>query len=74
MGDKEKSRALKRLHQIAVSGENKGTPLNFLQDFIDSEWSHSEKNNGKTFLGNVVKGVTRNLMDQANGLLYHNKR
>jgi len=74
VGNKEKSKALKRLHQVAVSGENKGTPLDYLQEFIDGEWGHAENNGGKTFLGNVVKGVTRNLMDQANGLLYHNKR
>ena len=74
LGDKEKSKALKRLHQAAVSGENKGTPLDYLQEFIDGEWGHAENNGGKTFLGNVVKGVTRNLMDQANGLLYHNRR
>jgi hypothetical protein len=74
VGDKEKSKALKRLHQVAVSGENKGTPLDYLQEFIDGEWNHAENNGGKTFLGKVVKGVTRNLMDKANGLLYQNKR
>ena len=74
IADGEQSKALKRLHQVAVSGENKGTPLDYLQEFIDGEWGHAEINGGKTFLGNVVKGVTRNLMEQANGLLYHNKR
>jgi hypothetical protein len=73
VGDKEKSKALKRLHTIAVQGESKGTPLDFLKDFIDSEWSYSEKSGGKTFLGPVVKGITRNIMEQANGLLYKNK-
>ena len=35
VGDREKSKALKRLHTIAVQGESKGTPLDFLKDFID---------------------------------------
>ena len=70
LGDKEKSNALRRLHQVSVAGEGKGTPLDFLHDFIDSEWKHAEKNGGKTFLGNVVKGVTRQIIGQANGMLY----
>ena len=69
LGDKDKSDALRRLHSIAVDGESKGNPIDFLQDLIDSEWNHSEKNGGKTFLGNVVKGVTRKLMDTS-GALY----
>ena len=74
LGDRVKSDALKRLHQVAKNNENKGTPLNFLQEFIDGEWSHAEKNDGKTFLGSVVKGVTRNLIEQANNVLYQNKQ
>ena len=74
LGDRVKSNALKRLHQVAKNNENKGTPLNFLQEFIDGEWSHAEKNDGKTFLGSVVKGVTRNLVEQANNVLYQNKQ
>ena len=59
LGDKEKSKALKRLHQVAKAGENKGTPIDFLNDLIDHEWDHAEKNGGKTFMGNVVKGLSR---------------
>ena len=70
LGQKDKSSALKRLHDVAVSGETKGIPLDFLKDFIDSEWNHSEKNGGKTFMDNVVKGVTRALMDTQNKVLY----
>jgi hypothetical protein len=70
LGDKDKSDALKRLHKVAKQGESKGIPLDFLNDLIDHEWNHAEKNGGKTFLGSVVKGVTRKLMDTQNGVLY----
>ena len=73
VGEKAKSNALKRLHKVAVQGEDKGTPLDFLQDFIDEEWSDAEKSGGKTFLGPVIKNVTRNIMGQANSILYKNK-
>ena len=64
---------MKRLHKVAVKGESVGTPLDFLEDLIEHEWNHSEKSGGKTFMGTVVKGVTRALMDTQNGLLYGNK-
>ena len=70
MGDKDKSDGLKRLHKAAVSGENKGVPLDFISDLIDNEWNHAEENGGKTFMGKVVKGLTRKLMDTQNGVLY----
>jgi len=70
LGDKDKSSALRKLHNMAVTGETKGTPIEFLQDLIDSEWNHAESNGGKTFMGGVVKGVTRKLMDTQNSLLY----
>ena len=70
LGDKEKSQALKRLHQVAKKGESKGTPIDFLSDLIDHEWNHAENNDGKTFMGSVVKGLTRKLMDTQNGVLY----
>ena len=70
LGDKDKSRALKRLHQVAVAGESVGTPLDFLGELIESEWKHAEEGGGKTFMGSVVKGVTRKIMDTQNGLLY----
>jgi len=74
LGDKEKSKALKRLHQVAKAGENKGTPIDFLNDLIDHEWNHAEKNGGKTFMGNVVKGLTRSIMNTQNKVLYGNDR
>jgi len=70
MGDKDKSSALKRLHNMAVTGETKGSPIEFLQDLIDHEWNHAETTGGKTFMGGVVKGITRKLMDTQNPLLY----
>ena len=73
LGDDEKSSALRRLHNIAVRGETKGTPIEFLQELIDSEWNHAEANGGKTFMGDVVKGLTRKLMDTQNPLLYGKK-
>ena len=70
LGDKDKSDALKRLHDISVDGETKGTPIEFLQDLIEHEWNHAENSGGKTFMGNVIKGVTRQLMNTQNPLLY----
>ena len=70
MGDKDKSDSLKRLHKAAVSGESKGVPLDFINELIDNEWNHAENNGGKTFMGNVVKGLTRKVMDTQNGVLY----
>ena len=74
LGEKDKSNALKRLHNVAVDGESKGTPLDFLTDLIDSEWNHAEKNGGKTFMGDVIGGVTRAIMDTQNALLYGKKK
>jgi hypothetical protein len=70
LGDKEKSDALKRLHQVAVGGENKGMPIDFMKDLIANEWKDAEKNGGLTFLGPAVKGVTKALMDTQNKVLY----
>jgi len=70
LGDKEKSNALKRLHKAAVSGETKGAPLDFIEELIDNEWNHAENSGGKTFMGSVVKGLTRKLMDTQNKVLY----
>ena len=70
LGDKDKSAALKRLHKVAVAGESVGSPLDYLSDLIDSEWNHAENSGGKTFMGTVVKGLTRKIMDTQNGLLY----
>jgi hypothetical protein len=70
LGEKEKNQAIKRLHQAAVAGETKGIPIDFINELIEHEWEHAETNGGKTFMGSVVKGLTRKLMDTQNSLLY----
>ena len=60
--DKEKSSALKRL-QKSRSAESVSNPMDFLGDLIEGEWNHAEQNGGKTFMGKVVKGLTRKIMD-----------
>jgi len=74
LGDKDKSNALRRLHSVAKSGENKGIPMDFLQDLIEHEWQNAENNGGKTFMGTVVKGLTRSIMNTQNKVLYGNDR
>ena len=44
----------------------KVVPIEFLQDLIDHEWKHAESSGGKTFMGKVVKGLTRKIMDTQN--------
>ena len=73
LGDKDKSSAIKRLHKAAVDGETKGVPLDFLGELIENEWKDAENHGGHTFMGKVVKGLTRTLMDTQNGLLYGKK-
>ncbi len=70
LGNKDKSAALKRLHSVAVDGESKGSPIEFLQELIEHEWNHAEKNGGKTFMGDVVSGLTKALVGTQNALLY----
>ena len=74
LGDKDKSNALRRLHTVAKSSENKGIPMDFLQDLIEHEWQNAENNGGKTFMGTVVKGLTRSIMNTQNKVLYGNNR
>ena len=70
LGEKDESEALKRLYDVAVNGETKGIPLDFMKDLIESEWNHAENNGGKTFMGNVISGVTRALVETQNKVLY----
>ena len=70
MGNKDKSQAIKRLHRACVDNEKGASPISFLEDLIEYEWNHAEKNGGKTFMGDVKKGVTRKIMDTQNKLLY----
>ena len=73
LGDKDKSAALKRLHDTAVKGETKGIPIDFLKELIEHEWKDAENNGGVTFMGKVMKGLTRTLVDTQNSLLYGKK-
>jgi len=70
LGDKDKSRAIKRLHRACVENEKGASPISFLEDLIEYEWDHAEKTGGKTFMGDVKKGMTRTIMDTQNALLY----
>ncbi len=70
LGDKDKSRAIKRLHRACVENEKGASPISFLEDLIEYEWDHAEKSGGKTFMGDVKKGVTRTIMNTQNALLY----
>ena len=45
-------------------------PMDFVSELIENEWKDAEKSGGKTFMGTVVKGLTRKIMDTQNGLLY----
>ena len=74
LGYNDKSKALKRLHKATVKNEGGFTPISFLNDLIDYEWKHSEKNGGMTFMGKTVKGVTRAIMSVQNQILYDGKR
>ena len=74
LGDKDKSAALKRLHDTAVKGETKGIPIDFLKELIEHEWKDAENNGGVTFMGKVMKGLTRTLVDTQNSLLYGKKK
>ena len=70
LGEKDKSIAIKRLHRACVENEKGASPISFLEDLIEYEWDHAEKSGGKTFMGDVKKGLTRTIMNTQNALLY----
>ena len=74
LGERDKNDAIKRLHKAAVEGESKGVPIDFINDLIEHEWARSESEGGATFMGTVVKGLTRSIMDLQNPLLYGKKK
>ena len=74
LGYNDKSKALKRLHKATVKNESSFTPLSFMDDLMDYEWKHSEKNGGMTFMGQTLKGVTRAIMSIQNQVLYGGKQ
>ena len=73
LGYNDKSKALKRLHRATVKSEKNYTPASFLNDILDMEWKHAEKNGGMTFMGKTIKGITRAMTYLQNSVLYsHN--
>ena len=73
IGDKEKSKAIKRLHRAAKTVESKYTPNAFLSDLIDFEWDNAEKNGGMTFMGKTISGLTKAITKLQNPMLYGDK-
>ena len=59
LGYGDKSKAIKRLHRAVKKLENERSPLAHLAELLDMEWGDAEKNGGMTFMGPVVKGLTR---------------
>ena len=45
-----------------------------LDDLLDMEWNHAEKNGGMTFMGKTIKGVTRAIMSIQNAAMYGTKQ
>lgn len=74
LGYNDKSKALKRLHKATVKNENSFSPISFLDDLMDYEWKHSEKNGGMTFMGKTIKGLTRAIMSIQNAAMYGTKQ
>ena len=74
LGYNDKSKAIKRLHRATKESESSFTPFSFLDDLLDMEWNHAEKNGGMTFMGKTIKGVTKALTSLQNELLYNDKK
>ena len=70
LGYNDKSKALKRLHRAAVKTEKSYKPASFLNDILDMEWKHAEKNGGMTFMGETIKGITKAIVSIQNRVLY----
>ena len=73
LGYNDKSKALKRLHRATAKTERSFTPASFLNDIMDVEWKHAEKNGGMTFMGETVKGLTKAIVSIQNSVLYGSK-
>jgi len=74
LGYKDKSKALKRLHRATRHIEETRAPEADLEQLEKSEWKYAEKNGGWTFMGPVIKGVTRAAFSMQNTLLYGGQR
>ena len=74
LGDNDKSKAIKRLHRAVKETESTQLPfVSLLEDLIDFEWNHAEKEGGMTFMGKTIKDVTRAITSIQNTVLYGNK-
>jgi hypothetical protein len=73
LGDNDKSKAIKRLHRAVKETESTQLPfVSLLEDLIDFEWNHAEKEGGMTFMGKTIKDVTRAITSIQNTVLYGN--
>ena len=70
LGYDEKSRALKRLHRATRHIEDTRAPEANLDELASAEWQRAEKSGGMTFMGKVIPGVTKAVVDMQNSLLY----
>ena len=70
LGYKDKSKALKRLHRATRHIEDTRAPKADLEKLEQAEWEHAEKSGGMTFMGKVIPGITRKIMNTQNALLY----
>ena len=74
LGDNDKSKAIKRLHRAVKETESTQLPfVSLLEDLIDFEWNHAEKEGGMTFMGKTIKDVTRAITSIQNTVLYGNE-
>jgi len=70
LGYDDKSKALKRLHRATRHIEDTKAPEADLEKLAKSEWEHAEKSGGMTFMGKVIPGVTKAIVNTQNALLY----
>ena len=70
LGYDEKSRALKRLHRATRHIEDTRAPEANLDELASAEWQRAEESGGMTFMGKVIPGVTKTIVNMQNSLLY----
>ena len=70
LGYNEKSKALKRLHRATRHIEDTRAPEANLDELTSAEWARAEKSGGHTFMGKVIPGVTKTIVNMQNSLLY----
>jgi len=70
MGYDDKSKALKRLHRATKHVEDTKSPEADIEAYAKAEWERLEADGGYTFMGKVIPGLTKAIMNLQNGLLY----